>query len=1127
MVNVHESISKEDKRTHEQIESTRVSNKAYQYLCHLEESRNWIEHMIDKKYESLKEFESELCKGIDLCLLALVYAPESIKKIYYGKAKVENDSDIVLDYRYTDNIFFFISSLRTINLPEVFIFDTVSLYERKSIPSVIFCLHGLSHYLKFKGYTTKSIDSVYGMEFSKAMIEEKDEELKQKENEGFYVPEFSVIKSVMHKDAIQDILMRIKYQVYKNKVNEKEIGFVKESNKGIEFINDTHEESPDQSMHNTPSHTMTSNNSIDTAECVYKNQLNKIRVLDEIVKGLTKKSGSIVYAILKTYLHEKCFKEIMYKKNVSIYAIKYFSFVFYANLDENEKERRIEEIEEKIERERERNYKIEEYLETLDVRCNLLVNNKVNVSNISIVKPKLEDVISTQHQFEIEEHLNIFYILQNEPVYFLYLLTKNEKDNVRESAKENATKNFIITYLMPFYEKSEDKVCKMIQQGILYKDYTANSNKHDSLIFNNIDTGKEQTYNTPHTINMICFITSLLFKNGNSKLKKDILQIIKNLEKVELENDPTKICYNIFNKSIPRDEALKNETVRKIYVTRLKTLRAVILSIFTVFEKNAFDLPKYILVLLKSIYASTKDIYLVISIFYDNFVFPILIGFDLFIKSNEEIREKVNIVHFGMESIIKNKKVNLFEPLNKFFVEGKEKMKEIFKEIIKNEEKNEVCFEKEQVCFTAIQANELIKKLKQAFIDNASTQNINTEIYPFYDNFMNSLKSVILLPNNNKPVFFNLNKPLKKEKKINKNEEFVRKIKMKIVELLKIANGRNLLDLIVKQSSEEEERLYKQIVYSIAKKQTKEPTNGSNATSASNVDSSYDVSNTGSSFSMCGTSNNYNYYCRSRKEFVSIFTKNGKLIKSLSLFKDSIFDDLLILNELGISLKSNFYNEILLFLAEDILNIKFMGNERNKTLIKLKENLNNLVLKGNYLEKQMRDFENYLLSFTKFMVKKNVKNLNGKNCIFGSFKMSGKEILKKGVLLFMLCVDHSKKVIQSSVSARSNANSSNVECCDEESCECVVCNKTYNLKDTYKKNNDLVKDLDFIFMCDEPGIILVEVFMGNEMIYNQFIFRFDEILEFKRKSIKEFKIDEICIFDVNELVNLINKKFIQ
>ncbi|KAM0674677.1 iqgap- protein [Gurleya vavrai] len=432
------------------------------------------------------------------------------------------------------------------------------------------------------------------------MIEEKDQELAQKEREGLHIPEFKTIKAVMHKEAINDIILRIKYVQYKKNL-EREDDLRNLLEEKINIVED------------------------------YKNELVNTRILYRLIEGFSKKAESAIIGVFKSFLYRKCFNEIFNQQDISLFSVKYYLFIFYEN--SLEQERRNEELIGFCNQERDRNYKIEEYLEQLDMRCNLLTNNKINISNVSITKPRLEDVLSDNHQYNISDFSLIFYVLQTEPIWFLRMF------------KRDKIKDFIIKYVIHFYTGNGNEdyfLANLVAKGI-------------NLIKDNMNTKFEENneayLKNDYLFNALKLLIVNYFRGINLKLKNDIFMIIENLEKVEIENDPSKIFKNLFDENREREDALENETIKKIFVTRLKTLRGVIISIISVIEKN--ELPYPVKVFLKKIFSFT-NIKVTMQLFYKEFIYPFLIASDVFTQNyvSEDLREKIKLVNLDFECIL-------------------------------------------------------------------------------------------------------------------------------------------------------------------------------------------------------------------------------------------------------------------------------------------------------------------------------------------------------------------------------------------------------------------------------------------------------------------------------------------
>jgi Ras GTPase-activating-like protein IQGAP1 len=148
-------------KTGDEMDEERQQNVAYQYLCHLEEAKNWISACIGEELPQTTDLEEGLRNGVYLAKLAHFFAPDIVplKKIF--------DPDFVkfhetgLHFRHTDNINYFLQALRYVGLPDVFLPETTDVYDRKNMPRVIFCIHALSLFL-FKLGISPQIQDLYG-----------------------------------------------------------------------------------------------------------------------------------------------------------------------------------------------------------------------------------------------------------------------------------------------------------------------------------------------------------------------------------------------------------------------------------------------------------------------------------------------------------------------------------------------------------------------------------------------------------------------------------------------------------------------------------------------------------------------------------------------------------------------------------------------------------------------------------------------------------------------------------------------------------------------------------------------------------------------------------------------------
>lgn len=127
--------------------------QAYEYLCHIGEAKEWIEDIIHKSIPPIVELEEALRDGVTLAEVVEALNPDKRFRIFRHHR---------LQYRHSDNIAIFFRYLDDVQLPDLFRFELIDLYEKKNIPKVIYCIHALSWLLYRKGIVDFRIGNLVG-----------------------------------------------------------------------------------------------------------------------------------------------------------------------------------------------------------------------------------------------------------------------------------------------------------------------------------------------------------------------------------------------------------------------------------------------------------------------------------------------------------------------------------------------------------------------------------------------------------------------------------------------------------------------------------------------------------------------------------------------------------------------------------------------------------------------------------------------------------------------------------------------------------------------------------------------------------------------------------------------------
>ncbi|KAL3487519.1 hypothetical protein BJX62DRAFT_240901 [Aspergillus germanicus] len=154
--------------------------QAYEYLCHIGEAKEWIEEIIQQQIPPIVQLEEALRDGVTLAEVVQAMYPARNLRIFRNAR---------LQYRHSDNIALFFRFLDEVELPELFRFELIDLYEKKNIPKVIHCIHALSWLLFKKGLVDFRMGNLVGqLEFEHHELEQTQKGL---DKAGVSMPSFT------------------------------------------------------------------------------------------------------------------------------------------------------------------------------------------------------------------------------------------------------------------------------------------------------------------------------------------------------------------------------------------------------------------------------------------------------------------------------------------------------------------------------------------------------------------------------------------------------------------------------------------------------------------------------------------------------------------------------------------------------------------------------------------------------------------------------------------------------------------------------------------------------------------------------------------------------------------------
>uniref|UniRef100_A0A8C6P415 IQ motif containing GTPase activating protein 2 n=1 Tax=Nothobranchius furzeri TaxID=105023 RepID=A0A8C6P415_NOTFU len=183
------------------MDERRRQNIAYEYLCHLEEAKRWMEACLEENLPPTTELEEGLRNGVYLGKLAIFFAPKLVsqKRIYdRDQARYKSKG---LHFRHTDNTVQWLRAMESVGLPKIFYPETTDVYDRKNMPKVVYCIHALSLYLYKLGIAPQIQDLLGKVNFTEEEISNMRSEL---EKYGIQMPAFSKIGGILANELSVD-----------------------------------------------------------------------------------------------------------------------------------------------------------------------------------------------------------------------------------------------------------------------------------------------------------------------------------------------------------------------------------------------------------------------------------------------------------------------------------------------------------------------------------------------------------------------------------------------------------------------------------------------------------------------------------------------------------------------------------------------------------------------------------------------------------------------------------------------------------------------------------------------------------------------------------------------------------
>jgi len=1089
--------------------------------------------------------------------------------------------------------------MRNINFPDNFIFELTDLYDKKNIPKVIYCLHALSHFLEVTGFLHPAVKDLVGkLEFSEEQLNTVQENF---EENGLQLPQFSNVEAAVQKEMKKELTEEEKRELYFKENKEKIItiqsvarGYIARKKFNEEYGNYLNNKDSivkiqaatrgflQRKKYNERKQYLKDNEkAIVKLQAIARGRIARQEYLDK--KNYYKNNEDKIIKIQSVVRRARAMKfyNELKKGKVSTKALHNYLNILDDDSLDFDYEGEMEFLRELAIRKIRENLELEKEVNALDIKIELLVKNKISVQEIvHTSKKKKKNVQQTEGGESIfsnkkpdKESRRKYKLYQN----LFYLVQTNQKYLAKLMIKLNSVGSSQI---------------KTIENTVMSLYGYAQNNREEYLLLNLIKKTIEYEVEDINDISDFwrvnpIFIKLVLHYSRGAKERqylRDLLQpLVKSVissEGLELESDPIAIYKTLIREEefktgqpstrkydVTAKEALSDDETKKTYINHLQKLKEITTKFLDAIIASLEEMPYSMRCIAMELYTyfmekwpnNQADVNKILgNLIYYRYINPAVCspeGYDV-IETNVDQNQRKNLAEIAklLHNISANKPFaddnQWLQPLNEYISNAAKKFATFFEKV--------ACVETPEAHFHIDEFDDLTKTSNPViFISPKEITEVHQCIVEHIDDIeinendplkiiLKDLGDPITTETSEKEIaltlvnrFADVNDDSNNEKK-----QLLRKTKNMIIDILKIQNGDDILDVLKKNCTEHEEKLFHELVdQKIAneeilkqrREQEKKEFEGQNKKdSPHNSNNSINKSNgnvtksTGSiSKSAVSMSANANNNAKAsngsvNKSSNSINKSNGSIDKSqnelddarrsqllhmsLHKLKESTFTDFK-QNALENLEKLEGYHEITVSdKYQNLLNI--IGKElRNKNaqreakiaeIKKLKRTIENLKQKEEYLLSQKDTYNSYIdqcrtqLNNSKKPKSKPtifsrqyyyMKKLEkeGKVPQFGSYQYTAEQLYKRGVLV--------------------------------------------SIEGIPQKMYSAIK---FTISSDEPGVFVIVAKTIASKIFEpiEITMTLDELLQAKYDEIQVLSIsDDTAKVNVNLLLHLINKKF--
>ncbi|CAG8494303.1 10610_t:CDS:10 [Racocetra fulgida] len=628
-----------------------------------------------------------------------------------------------------------------------------------------------------------------------------------------------------------------------------------------------------------------------------------------------------------------------------------------------------------IQRIRENNQS-EDLLNQLDIKIALLIKNRITIDEVlAVANPKkrnrrLSQLNSPQSPFSLksldkvshrrlELYQQLFYLLQTQPIYLAKLFFIMNKMSFPDKTKKLVEGVVLTLFGYAQNAREEYLLLKLFQKSMIQE-------------LENMDSLQEFLRGN------FMFMKLVVHYNRGAKERKFLRDLLSPLvkkimddESMDLETDPLKIYRNLINveelrtglpsnrpSDISQQDALNDPETRTVFIHHLQRLRKETETFLTTITNSIGKLPFGIRYIAKELKKS-----LLTKFSSERFDVIDTVVSPMQRKNLAEISKMLNQISVG--KLFSEDNIYL-QPLNEYVAYAGDRFLKFFKEVTEVGEAES---------FFGIDEFDDLTKTNKPIIYISPI-----EVFSMHELLMQRLEDIAPQPNDilrqifnelgeappieedqndagTKEISLTLTSRLALEAMNDPDAEikhlFV-ETKRLVLLVMRVQNGENLLDILVKAVTEQDEKVYAEICKADKKKKERQSIYGSN-----------DLSE----------------------------------MKFLDLKKLTLQNILRLEKERKIYRKNN-YQELLNAIAIDIRNKHRRRVQRQKELRQLRQTLVNLDEKRVHLDDQIKTYNDHIdVCMQQLTNKKGELQKSGKVPRFGSFKYTAQRLREKGVLL--------------------------------------------------------------------------------------------------------------------------------